>query len=99
MPKRISASAENTPEGAVYVGEDTLWVNRYEIGTHSNHLGRAVQTLEEALHLYEIIVWNDPDGQHMTAYLREQLRGKDLACDCPLDRPCHADVLLRLANT
>lgn len=26
------------------------------------------------------------------------LRGKDLACTCPLDKPCHADVLLKLAN-
>ena len=25
------------------------------------------------------------------------LRGKDLACWCPLDQPCHADVLLELA--
>lgn len=28
----------------------------------------------------------------------ESLRGKDLACWCPLDQPCHADVLLDLAN-
>lgn len=31
----------------------------------------------------------------------EPLRGRDLACWCPLDdplRPCHADTLLRLAN-
>jgi hypothetical protein len=27
-----------------------------------------------------------------------ELRGKDLACYCPLDQPCHADVLLELAN-
>ena len=27
-----------------------------------------------------------------------QLRGKDLACFCPLDQPCHADILLELAN-
>lgn len=27
------------------------------------------------------------------------LRGKDLACTCPLDEPCHADVLLKLANS
>lgn len=27
------------------------------------------------------------------------LRGKDLACWCPLDKPCHADVLLELANS
>lgn len=26
------------------------------------------------------------------------LRGKDLACTCPLGKPCHADVLLKLAN-
>jgi hypothetical protein len=28
----------------------------------------------------------------------EDLRGKNLACWCPLDQPCHADVLLELAN-
>lgn len=28
-----------------------------------------------------------------------ELRGKNLACWCPLDHPCHADVLLELANS
>lgn len=27
-----------------------------------------------------------------------RLRGKNLACWCALDKPCHADVLLELAN-
>ena len=27
-----------------------------------------------------------------------ELRGRDLACWCPLDQPCHADVLLCFAN-
>ncbi|WP_280389279.1 DUF4326 domain-containing protein [Nocardia wallacei] len=27
-----------------------------------------------------------------------ELRGHDLACWCPLDSPCHADVLLEIAN-
>jgi hypothetical protein len=27
-----------------------------------------------------------------------ELRGRDLACYCPLDQPCHADVLLAIAN-
>ena len=27
-----------------------------------------------------------------------ELRGKNLACWCPLDQACHADVLLELAN-
>ncbi|MBF9351384.1 DUF4326 domain-containing protein [Mycobacteroides chelonae] len=26
------------------------------------------------------------------------LRGHDLACWCPLDQPCHGDVLLEIAN-
>ena len=28
----------------------------------------------------------------------DDLAGKHLACFCPLDKPCHADVLLRMAN-
>lgn len=28
-----------------------------------------------------------------------ELRGKNLACWCSLNRPCHADVLLELANS
>lgn len=28
----------------------------------------------------------------------DDLRGKDLCCWCPLDLPCHAEVLLELAN-
>ena len=30
--------------------------------------------------------------------IRDELAGKDLACWCPLDQPCHADVLLKVAN-
>lgn len=30
--------------------------------------------------------------------VRRELAGKNLACWCPLDQPCHADVLLELAN-
>ncbi|WP_082478190.1 DUF4326 domain-containing protein [Microbacterium sp. Leaf320] len=37
-----------------------------------------------------------------TAYnphqVKAELRGKNLACWCPLDQPCHADVLLEIAN-
>ncbi len=36
-------------------------------------------------------------GQIIAAAASE-LRGKNLACWCPLDQPCHADVLLELAN-
>ncbi len=30
--------------------------------------------------------------------IRENLAGKNLACWCPLDRKCHADILLYIAN-
>jgi hypothetical protein len=35
--------------------------------------------------------------EHLAGAQRE-LRGKNLACWCPLDQPCHADILLELAN-
>jgi hypothetical protein len=30
--------------------------------------------------------------------IRTELAGHDLACWCPLDQPCHADILLAIAN-
>ena len=30
--------------------------------------------------------------------IQRELRGKHLMCWCSLDQPCHADVLLELAN-
>lgn len=46
----------------------------------------------------------DLDGLHHHKYYLGELRGHDLACWCPLEdaaglrMPCHADVLLELAN-
>jgi hypothetical protein len=37
-------------------------------------------------------------ARNMGEYAAIALRGKNLACWCPLDQPCHADVLLELAN-
>ena len=30
--------------------------------------------------------------------IKRELKGYNLACWCPLDEPCHADILLRVAN-
>ena len=30
--------------------------------------------------------------------IRAELAGKNLACRCPLDQPCHADILLEISN-
>ena len=40
----------------------------------------------------------DSGASNMAEYAPLALRGKDLVCWCPLDQPCHADVLLELAN-
>lgn len=37
-------------------------------------------------------------GNEIRSGARHELRGKNLACFCKLDQPCHADVLLELAN-
>lgn len=37
-------------------------------------------------------------AKNMGDYAAVALRGRDLVCWCPLDQPCHADVLLELAN-
>lgn len=37
-------------------------------------------------------------GRHFRSRVRSELRGKKLACWCSLDGPCHADVLLEIAN-
>ncbi|MUN41472.1 DUF4326 domain-containing protein [Actinomadura litoris] len=34
----------------------------------------------------------------LRAAIRRELAGKDLACWCRLDQPCHADVLLEIAR-
>ena len=40
---------------------------------------------------------NDANAERIKQAL-PLLRGMNLACWCPLDQPCHADVLLELAN-
>jgi hypothetical protein len=42
--------------------------------------------------------FTDLDGEHTRTHYLGDLVGHDLACWCPLDQPCHADVLLELAN-
>ncbi|MFB6392588.1 DUF4326 domain-containing protein [Polymorphospora sp. 2-325] len=47
--------------------------------------------------------WVGKDGDRRREYVtvedvRRELAGKHLACWCPLDQPCHADVLLEVAN-
>lgn len=99
MPERIQRKRTKgwqMPPNTIYVGRPySCFQNRYKIGTHSNWLGRPVETPQEAVDCFENVIMEPP---HMRAYAREILRGKNLACWCALDQPCHADVLLKIAN-
>ena len=74
------------PPGTVCVTHETPWGNPHDWEV----LGRA-----EAKRRFEIDMAGDPVYRRRA---RAVLRGKNLACYCPLDQPCHADVLLRIAN-
>lgn len=89
MPKRIQRSRKKgwrKPEGAVIVDRTSKWGNPFKIGDHN------VPDAETAVRKFE--AWcTEIEPQEL-----EELTGKDLVCFCPLDQPCHADVLLRWAN-
>lgn len=42
--------------------------------------------------------WLKRGPSHPKWSAQTYLKGHDLACWCPLDQPCHADILLELAN-
>ena len=92
-PKRIQRSRAKgwkMPANAIYVGRPTVWENPYVVG--SELMNGETLTAEKAVELYEQHLadnFNERDIRHC-------LRGKDLACWCALDQPCHADVLLRI---
>lgn len=59
-------------------------------------------TAVEAVELYRIDLLGSLNDHHRhfdgLRDALEELRGHDLACWCSLDEPCHADVLIELAN-
>lgn len=97
-PIRIQLSRQKgwrMPPNTTKVDRSTMWGNRWKIGVWSNTLGRNVETTQEAVDLYRQLMWVEP---HMIAWVRENLRGRNLACWCRIGDPCHADVLLEIAN-
>ena len=99
MPVRIQrkrTKGYRMPEGAVYVGRPTAWGNPFFVGHPISEGGEIVKDRAEAVALYRL--WVDDCANRGVPLCLPWLRGKDLACWCPLDQPCHADILLELAN-
>jgi hypothetical protein len=97
------------PADAVYVGRPTAFGNPFTSGTRRQLVEDFLFWLQTAPgvdphdHEFRAPGFETSDESRnardrLLARLPE-LRGRDLACWCPLDgKPCHADVLLDLAN-
>lgn len=108
-PRRVQrkrAAGWRMPANTVYVGRPTMWGNPFTVGKPGiPDAAEAVRRFSGAV----VGFWTGGDYYRPVAHpdsvigriIREapiQLRGRHLACWCALDQPCHADVLLELAN-
>ena len=57
-----------------------------------------IRTPSQAVNMYRETFYPCSASEKAIDEIRRELSGKNLACWCPLDAPCHADVLLELAN-
>lgn len=95
-PKRIQLSRRagyRKPAGAIVVSRPSRWGNPHAVapGSSDDAYRRAVEQYGDDLRAGRLRFTVDD--------VRRELRGHDLACWCPPDRPCHADLLLDVANT
>jgi hypothetical protein len=94
MPVRIQRQRTKgwrMPANTVYVGRPTKWGNPYRVELFGGDRAMVVELFRK------FAAFNNDGGATLRKNALE-LRGKHLACWCPLDQPCHADVLLELAN-
>ena len=88
MPKRIQCKrikGWKMPQNTIYVGRPSKWGNTFTTKKLSGIKG-IVEAYKTTL------------SDKLIREAKIELKGKNLACWCPLDRPCHADVLLKIAN-
>jgi hypothetical protein len=80
------------PRNSIYVGRPTKWGNSWKIGDDDPYEKEKVKTIQRCVDLYRRCM------EYRSKDYFKELHGKNLVCWCPLDQPCHADVLLELAN-
>lgn len=91
-PRRIQlrrVKGWRLPANTVVVARPGRWGNPFPI--QPGFRDRAT-----ALALYAQLI--NELGEPFRAEVRRHLAGRNLACWCPLDVPCHADLLLEIAN-
>jgi hypothetical protein len=91
-PLRVQLSRKKgwrLPAHTVVVARPTRWGNPFRI----------TRPAERADVVARYRAWiRSPERRELRLEARRCLRGFNLACWCPLGGPCHADVLLRIAN-
>jgi hypothetical protein len=99
------------PDGAVVVARPSKWGNPFTIemaqeiwfnygATDEEARAFVVECFRDWLYKGDLSEWWYLNGAEQHAWMRTHLRDideRDLACWCPLDQPCHADVLLEAA--
>lgn len=107
MPQRIQRKRTKgwrLPEGAVIVDRTSKYGNPFLLGdvirSFPSLTTRQVQqfVVNDFISLVDSPTLQARYGYPSREQIRAELAGKDLACWCQLDEPCHADVLLRYAN-
>ena len=108
MPQRIQLSRRKgwrMPENTVKVDRSTCWGNPWRVGEPGiPDAAEAVRRFRAAVVGFESNGCFCPPVAHVDSDIGRiianigQLHGYNLACWCPLGSPCHADVLLELAN-
>ena len=83
------------PPNTVYVGRPGKWGNPFVPGD----INFMIPTLVvDKRHAYQLYAAHAPLNEKLVEAARKELKGKNLACFCKEGQPCHADVLLELAN-
>lgn len=112
MPERVQRKRTKgwrMPPNTVYVGRPGRWGNPFNSTAYSAEDSVALyrtavmgaMPIAYAAGLVRnvrIMEFATAKVDRLAALPLHELRGKNLACWCPLDQPCHADVLLELAN-
>ncbi len=88
------------PKNTVYVGRSSKWGNPFRVVREDGGwavvcddgpvYGSKAVAIDLSLSLYRHL-----HGPLLPVY---ELLGKNLCCWCPLDQPCHATILLEIAN-
>lgn len=100
QPQRIQRRrGEAFPPNTKSVKRPTKWGNPFKDGVTKNDTPEEAAA-KRAGAVAQFAQWLEctPEGHKVRDAAPRELRGFNLACACPLDGPCHGEILLRIAN-